>query len=134
MAGLTLSKHSIMAMLFPLTTTMPISFLVDGLTCSTLWSSTMFMNWSYPLRTPLIVLLALSLTAGRRGVSRGSCGGDDAVRECACAGPRLDEHRQTPLHSMTHRRTLARTTGCAPSEIIAIRHTISGAGNPDASQ
>ena len=41
---LTLSMHSIIAMLFPLTTTMPMSFLVEGVTCSTLWSNTMFMN------------------------------------------------------------------------------------------
>lgn len=61
--------HSIIAMLFPLTTTMPMSFFVEGVTCSTLWSRTMFMNWSYPRRTPLTVLFAFNLTAqGRDGL------------------------------------------------------------------
>ncbi len=57
-----LSIHSIMEIEFPLTTTMPISFFSVLLTCSTPWSKTMFMNWSYPRSTPVTVLLALSFT------------------------------------------------------------------------
>eukprot|EP00922_Rhytidocystis_sp_ex-Travisia-forbesii_P048081 GHVS01071622.1.p1 GENE.GHVS01071622.1~~GHVS01071622.1.p1 ORF type:complete len:130 (-),score=5.53 GHVS01071622.1:89-478(-) len=48
----TLSRHSHATILFPLTTTIPISVLLCPTTSHAL-SSTMFINGSYPLSTPV---------------------------------------------------------------------------------
>merc|ERR1719235_1229577 len=61
----TRSKHSHIKMLLPRMTHIPISFFSVGDTISTVLSSTMFINWSYPRSTPTTCLLAFSFKSNR---------------------------------------------------------------------
>lgn len=49
--------------LLPRITTMPSSFFSDADTCSSVSSSTRFMNWSKPRSVPVMCRLPLSLIA-----------------------------------------------------------------------